>query len=143
MNSKTLLLIVLVTFFAILSGRAQSKGAIQVSAGFDLYKTDNIGFAEKTQTTIEGNYFFTKNFTGTFGAEFWSARRSFLVLGTRFYPIDPIFIKFRALIGRNTDASLGMGYQRSLSGNFKFEGGMDYYFDPGELGIRVGLAYVF
>ncbi len=121
----------------------QSKGAIQISGGFDLYKTDNSGFAEKTQISLEGNYFFTNKFTGTVGAEFWSARRNYFVIGTRFYPVDPIFIKFRALIGNDTDASLGMGYQRNLGGNFKFEGGMDYYFDPGELGLRIGLAYVF
>lgn len=143
MISRTIFFVVVTFFISIATVSGQSKGSFLLSAGLDLYKTDNSGFAEKTQTTIEGNYFFSPKFTGTLGAEFWSSRRTFFVIGTRFYPVDPIFIKFRALIGNDTDASLGMGYQRNLSGNFSLEGGMDYYFDPGELGIRVGLAYLF
>ena len=73
----------------------------------------------------------------------WSNRETFFVLGGRFYPVDPVFIKMKGLIGDDSDVTLGMGYQRGIGGNFTFEGGMDYYFDPGELGIRLGLAYLF
>lgn len=135
--------VVLFLFFALPNALGQGKGAIQLSAALDLFKTNNSGFAERTQTTIEGNYFFNSRISGTLGAEFWSARQTFFVIGTRFYPIDPVFIKLRALLSSYSDISLGMGYQHGISGNFKLEGGMDYYFDQGDLGIRVGLAYLF
>ena len=137
-------LIFLAIFFCICQqGLAQSKGNFLLGVGMDLYRTDNSGFAERSQIGLEGNYFFTSKFSGTIGLDFWSGRETFFVLGGRFYPIDPVFIKMKGLIGGNRDVTLGMGYQRGIGGNFSFEGGMDFYFDPGELGIRLGLAYLF
>ncbi len=122
---------------------SQEKSSFQLGVGMDLFKTDNNGFAEKSQVGLEGNYFFSQKFSGTLGLDFWSGRGTSAILGLRFYPIDPVFIKFRGYVGIYDDISLGMGYRRGLGGNFQFEGGMDYYFNPGDLGMRIGLAYLF
>ncbi|MDN5216238.1 hypothetical protein QQ020_29490 [Fulvivirgaceae bacterium BMA12] len=135
----------LLTAFLVISQltQAQSKGSFLLGVGMDLYRTDNTGFAERSQVGLEGNYFFSSQFSGTVGFDFWSGRQTFFVLGGRFYPVDPVFIKLKGLIGDNSDVALGMGYQRGIGGNFNFEGGMDFYFDPGDLGIRLGLSYLF
>ena len=137
-------LIFLIAFCCISQlAQAQGKGNFLLGVGMDLYRTDNSGFAERSQIGLEGNYFFASKFSGTVGLDFWSSRETFFVLGARFYPIDPVFIKMKGLIGDDSDVTLGMGYQRGIGGNFNFEGGMDFYFDPGELGIRLGLSYLF
>ena len=137
-------IIFLAVFFCICQqGLAQSKGSFLLGLGMDLYRTDNPGFAERSQIGLEGNYFFNSKFSGTFGLDFWSDRQTLVVFGGRFYPVDPVFIKLRGLIGDDSDVSMGMGYTRGIGGNFSFEGGMDFYFDPGELGIRFGLTYLF
>jgi len=122
---------------------AQDRNNFLLGVQMDVIKTDIDGFAEKSQVAVTGNYFFAPKFSGTVGLEFWSARQTFLVLGARFYPVDPIFIKFRGLIADHGDVTLGMGYRRGLGGNFQFEGGMDYFFNSNHLGIRCGLAYLF
>lgn len=137
-------LIFLIAFCCISQlAHAQGKGNFLLGVGMDLYRTDNSGFADRSQIGLEGNYFFASKFSGTVGLDFWSGRETFFVLGARFYPIDPVFIKMKGLIGDDSDVTLGMGYQRGIGGNFNFEGGMDFYFDPGELGIRLGLSYLF
>ena len=137
-------LIFLIAFCCISQlAQAQGKGNFLLGVGMDLYRTDNSGFAERSQIGLEGNYFFASKFSGTVGLDFWSSRETFFVLGARFYPIDPVFIKMKGLIGDDSDVTLGMGYQRGIGGNFNFEGGMDFYFDPGELGIRLWLSYLF
>lgn len=135
--------VILFLCFFSLACNAQSKSNFQLGLGMDLFKTDNNGFAEKSQVGLEGNYFFTSKFSGTLGLDFWSARGTSLILGMRFYPVDPVFIKFRGYVGIYDDVTLGMGYSKSLGSNFSFEGGMDYYFQPRDLGLRFGLAYLF
>ena len=138
------LLTVIVVFAGLGLGfsQAQSTGDWMFGAGLDVFKTDNEELFDKTQLGLEANYFLVRNFALTAGLDIWSQGPTYIVLGTRFYPINPVFIKFRGLIGDEAELALGMGYAKSLNRNWRAEVGGDYFFNQGELAIRVGIAYV-
>lgn len=109
----------------------------------DVYKTDNrdpFQFADKAQLGLEFNYFLYEQFSVTTGVEFWSNSTRF-VPGMRFYPINPLFLRFRPLLGREVDYAFGAGYSRKLTDNFRLEGIADYYFERSNLAIRIGIGY--
>lgn len=122
---------------------ASSAGPWRLGVAMDLFKTDFASPAAKTQIGIEANYFFMRNFSATGGYEMWTNGGNSIILGTRFYPINPVFVRFRGLIKDNSDLSLGAGYVNSLTKNWKLDIIGDYYFNEGELGIRMGIAYLF
>jgi hypothetical protein len=119
---------------------AQIAKDFMIGGGFDLIKTDNDNFVEKVQIGIEGNYFITRQFTASVGAELWSSDESSLALGVRWFPVEEAFIRMRGLIGEN-DLSLGGGWTKPINEKLKFEAMGDFYFE-GELAIRVGIMYV-
>ena len=139
---KTLVGFVLL-FSLAFSTKAQTSSNIMIGGGLDLIKSDNNGLAEKVQTGLEANYFITRSFSVTGGFEIWSSNNdnNSLVLGLRWYPIQKVFLRFRGLVGQD-DVGLGAGYAHVLNANWMLEGIGDYYIDRGEVGLRLGVAYV-
>ncbi len=135
--------ICLVMFQANIS--AQSGGDFMIGAGMDLYRTDNDGIADKFQIGFEANYFLINQLSFTGGLDFWTGAQDdfFIVLGTRFYPIKPVFIRFRGLIADPAELALGMGYAHRIARNWRLEGAGDYYFNLSDLGIRFSVHYIF
>ena len=140
MNIKCLTLLL---GFVIISISSSCYGQLRIGAGIDLFKTDFNNIAEKNQIGIEANYFLIRNFALTTGFEMWSAGPNSVVLGGRFYPVNPVFVRLRGLLRSQSDVSLGMGYVKSLTRNWKIDYTGDYYFNAGELGLRIGVAYLF
>ena len=122
---------------------AQSSNNIMIGGGLDLFKTDNNGIGEKAQIGLELNYFVVSKMALTGGVDFWNPGPTNLILGMRFYPVKPLFLRFRGLIRDNSDLSLGMGYSHALNKNWRLEGSGDYYFNQREFGLRMGVAYIF
>lgn len=120
---------------------AQTSSNIMVGGGLDLIKSDINGFAEKVQTGFEANYFINRSFSVSGGFEIWSSNNNSLMLGLRWYPVQKLFVRFRGLIGQD-DVGIGAGYAHVLNANWRLEGIADYYLDQGELGLRLGVAYV-
>lgn len=109
----------------------------------DAYKTDNrdpFEFADKAQMGLEFNYFLYESFAFTTGIEFWSNSTRF-VPGFRYYPINPLFLRFRPLLGREVDYAFGAGYSRKITDQLRLEGIADYYFERNNLAIRFGIGY--
>ena len=113
-----------------------------IGGGLDIIKSDINTFAGKVQTGFEANYFVTRSFSVSGGFEIWSASNNSLALGLRWYPISNLFARFRGLIGQD-DFGIGLGYAHVLNSNWQVEGVSDYFLDQGELGLRIGVAYVF
>ncbi len=120
---------------------AQSTGNFMVGGGLDIVKTDNTGIAEKAQAGVELNYFLTRSFSFNTGFEVWSGGDDSLLIGMRWYPFRNAFLRFRGLIGVN-DMALGGGLSWPLKTNLYLEGMTDLYVDAGEVGFRIGLAYL-
>jgi hypothetical protein len=135
-----ILLLSLLFVFASFFSFSQHANDILAGGGFDLIKTDNDGFVQKAQISLEGNYFLTKQFTATAGFDIWTGDGVNLVVGGRWYPIDNFFTRLRGLICEN-DISMGAGWNKPITENWQFEAMGDFYFE-GEFGIRVGLMYV-
>lgn len=109
----------------------------------DAYKTDNrnpVEFVDKAQMGLEFNYFLFESFAFTTGIELWTTSTRF-VPGFRYYPIDPLFLRFRPLLGREVDYAFGAGYSRKITERFRLEGIADYYFERSNLAIRFGVGY--
>lgn len=119
---------------------AQIAKDMMVGGSFDLVKTDNDKFAEKAQIGFEGNYFITRQFTGSAGLEIWTDDEVSFVLGARWFPVEEAFVRIRGLIGAN-DLSLGGGWTRPIDDTWKFEAMGDFYFS-GDFAIRAGVVYV-
>lgn len=112
--------------------------------GFDLYKTDNrdpFRFVNKAQFSAEVNYFLIRQLSLTVGLEAWTNQGVFFLPGARFYPVDPFFLRFRPLVGKEVDYALGFGYGRQITGPWRLEVMTDYYFEDSNLALRVGVGY--
>jgi len=118
---------------------SQQAQKITVAFHSDLIKSDNDGFFEKVQGGLEGSYYFSRKFAATGGVEWWSDEGKIFVLpGMRFYPTEEAFVRIRGLLGK--DLSLGAGFAKPLSENFRIEAMGDLYFE-GHITIRAGIAY--
>jgi hypothetical protein len=134
-------LITLLFLFGVFSfASAQIAKDFMVGGGFDLVKSDNDGFGGKIQVGLEGNYFITRQFTASLGAELWSSDESSLALGVRWFPVEEAFVRARGLIGEN-DLSVGGGWTKPINEKLKFEAIGDFYFE-GEFAIRAGIMYI-
>ena len=135
--------VIAVTVLSFISMAAHSQIAkdFMIGGGFDLIKTDNIGFLGKAQLGTELNYFLDRKFTATGGFEWWTDENVSAVIGGRWYPIDELFVRARGLIGVN-DLSLGAGWSRPITENLHFEAMGDFYFRV-DFSVRAGVAYVF
>jgi hypothetical protein len=134
---STFLMILMIVF----SSKGQTSGNIMIGGGFDIIKSDINTFAGKVQTGFEANYFINRSFSISGGFEIWSAGNNSVALGLRWYPISNLFTRFRGLIGQD-DFGIGLGYAYVLNANWQIEGVGDYFLNQGELGLRMGVAYV-
>ena len=112
--------------------------------GLDLYKTDNrkpVRFVNKAQFSAEVNYFLIRQLSLTVGIEAQTDEGVFFIPGARFYPVDPFFLRFRPLLGKDVDYAVGFGYGRQLVGPWRLEVMTDYYVEHSDLALRVGVGY--
>jgi len=109
-----------------------------IGAQTDLIKSNNDGFFKKVQLGMEANYYFSRKFSLTAGFEWWAGDLVSMVVGGRFSPIDEAFVRIRGLPGR--DVSIGAGFTKPLTDNFRIEAMGDLYFQ-GHIAIRAGIAY--
>lgn len=121
--------------------QAQIAHDYMVALHGDIIKTDLDALFKKVQVGAEFNYYLHKRFTVTGGFEVWTADEISFVIGTRWYPTNDFFIRFRGLVGMN-DLALGAGWTKPLIGNLNFEAMGDFYFQ-GDFAIRAGINYVF
>ncbi|MFP4091148.1 MAG: hypothetical protein ACLFUB_17875 [Cyclobacteriaceae bacterium] len=137
---KSFLMAVVLLLLTITAASAQMLFSFQM----DAYKTDNrdpFEFADKVQMGLEFNYFLYPQLSLSTGVEFWSAGDTYFIPGMRFYPIDPVFLRFRPLLGNDVDYALGAGYARKITDNLRLEGMLDYYFEHSNLALRFGIGY--
>jgi hypothetical protein len=135
---------VLAFLFAIIFGHvfSQVKNDLLIGVQADLIKTNTAGYFKRFQVGAEGNFFFSEKFTITGGVEYWTQVRQFsLVAGGRWYPTSDAFLRVRGLLGAN-DFSLGGGWSRPVTNDFRFEALSDFYF-AGHITIRAGFTYTF
>ena len=111
-----------------------------IGGGFDVIKTDNDKLFDKLQVGFEANYFVIREFTATAGIEIWTYRDESFVIGSRWYFMDNLYMRFRGLIGEN-DFSIGAGGAIPLKPNLRLEIVGDFYFE-GDFALRTGLAYI-
>ena len=123
--------------------RAQPTGDFMLDGGFDLFKTDMINPVTKFQAGLELNYFVSPKLTISGGVEIWTdaSNNNSLAFGARWYPVEPVFFRARALIGQD-ELSFGAGYAYSLSSKWKLEGIIDYFTEENDVALRVGVGYV-
>ncbi|HLU89466.1 MAG TPA: hypothetical protein VKZ51_06490 [Cyclobacteriaceae bacterium] len=120
----------------------QAAGSYLLSSGIDLGRTDAPGVIRRYQWGAELNYFYLHSLSFTGGYEFNYNRPNHLVLGSRFYPLEPVFIRVRGMLGRESDVALGAGYSYNLSYRFRLEGMLDYYAVSKVAGLRVGIGFL-
>lgn len=120
----------------------QAAGSYLLSGGIDLGRTDAPGVIRRYQAAAELNYFHLHSLSFSGGYEFNYDRSNHVTLGARFYPIEPVFIRARGLLGKNSDFALGAGYSHSLSYRFRLEGMLDYYAVSNVAGLRVGIGFL-
>ena len=129
--------------FAFLSAETvfgQIAHDVLVGAHADLMKTDHDELLRKAQFGVEANYFITRDFTATAGFDIWTADEFSFIIGARWFPIEDAFVRARGYIGQN-DLSLGAGWTKPLSSDFKLEAIGDFYFSL-DFAVRVGVVYV-
>ena len=135
MYSISLIVLFSLCFFSSFCQRAQR---LTIGVQADLIKSDNDGFFEKIQGGLDANYYFSRKFAATAGAEWWTEDKIIPVFGVRFAPIDEAFIRMRALPGN--DFSIGAGFAKPLSERIRIEAMSDLYF-KGHIAIRLGIAW--
>jgi hypothetical protein len=136
---KAFLLTLLVTFTT--CSYSQIAKDFMIGASADLVRSDYNELFRKLQLGVEANYFISRKFTATAGLEYWtSGPQASVVMGARYFPIREAFVRVRGLIGAN-DVAIGGGWTKPLNEDWKFEAMADYYF-VGDVGIRVGFAYI-
>jgi hypothetical protein len=119
---------------------AQGTSDFMIGGGFDVIKTDNTRLLDKAQVGFEANFYVITKFSVSAGVEMWTYRDESFAFGTRWYPINHLFMRFRGLIGEN-DFNIGLGGAIPMRRNWRIELIGDYYF-AGEFALRTGLAYV-
>ena len=118
-------------------------GTRAIHAYTDFYKTDYERPLRKLQAGFEVGYQLHQKLQITGGLEFWNRGPTPLVtIGNRFYPYGATFVRYRALIGRNADVGVGLGYSLQLGKRFLLEAASDYYLDQNEIGFRLSLGYL-
>lgn len=118
----------------------QAEGSVLLSGAPDLAKTDAPGVIRRYQIGVEGNFFFRHNLSFSGGYEFNYANANHVSLGSRFYPLEPVFIRARGLLGANSDFAVGAGYTHNISYRVRLEGMVDYYLVTGVAGLRAGIG---
>ena len=122
--------------------RAQT-GSFMTTGAFDLVKSDIINPVSKVQAGVDVNYFVARTFSVSGGIEIWTDPRnnSSLALGVRWYPLEPVFLRFRGLVGEN-EFGAGAGVVRRMDRTWRLEAMIDYFINESEIALRLGVAYV-
>ncbi|AEL25073.1 hypothetical protein [Cyclobacterium marinum] len=118
----------------------QAGGSFLVSTGVDLIRTDLNKILERAQFGAEVNYFYLHQLSFSGGYEYNINHPNQVTAGLRYYPLEPVFLRARALLGNGADFGLGAGYTYNLSYRMRLEGMTDYYVQRKAIGLRVGLA---
>jgi hypothetical protein len=95
---------------------------------------------ERAQLGAEINYFYLHHLSFSGGYEYNINHPNQVTAGLRYYPLEPVFLRARALLGNGADLAMGAGYTYNLNYRLRLEGMTDYYLQRQALGIRVGLA---
>jgi hypothetical protein len=138
------LLLSLIPVLITASSFSQIAKDYSVGTNLDLIRSDNDGYFEKAQASVEVNYFLFRKLTATAGAEYWTRnQQASLVMGGRWFPVKEAFLRLRGLIGSN-DIALGGGWSKPLKpeSNWYFESMADVYIIHGYVTIRAGVVYV-
>lgn len=108
----------------------------------DVYKTSYQQPFRKLQAGVEAGYQMNDKVKFTGGLEFWTQEPTpIIAVGNRYYPFGPTFIRYRALIGRNTDVAVGLGHNIKIGKVLLLEAASDYHLDSREIAFRLGLGY--
>lgn len=118
----------------------QAEGSLLISGAGDIVRTDVPGVIRRYQLGVEGNYFYRYNLSVSAGYEFNYGQTNQVTLGGRYYPLEPVFIRARGLLGSNSDFALGAGYTHNISYRVRLEGMSDYYMVSNAVGFRVGIG---
>ena len=118
----------------------QAEGSLLFSGAGDIVRTDVPGVIRRYQLGVEGNYFYRYNLSVSAGYEFNYGQNNHVTLGGRYYPLEPVFIRARGLLGSNSDFALGAGYTHNISYRVRLEGMSDYYMVSNAVGFRVGIG---
>ena len=118
----------------------QAAGSFLISTAMDLARTDLDGLFQRFQIAGELNYFYLHNLSFSGGYEYNVYQPNQVSGGIRFYPLEPLFIRARGLMGNNADIALGLGYTYNISYRFRLEGMFDYYVQQEAFGLRAGMA---
>lgn len=138
---KILLLFIAITTLVITESKAQQgEGTFMISGAADAIRTDIPGVIRRYQAGLEANYFLRYWLSASAGYEFNYDRPNHVTLGSRIYLVDPIFVRVRGLLGRDSDVALGIGYSRNLGYRFRLEGMVDYYAVTQVAGLRGGIS---
>jgi hypothetical protein len=133
--------VISIVFLVATSAHSQIARDWMINAHGDLIKSDNSGYFEKLQGSVEANYFVSRKFSATGGIEFWTdGLEASVVIGGRWCPIPEAFVRLRGLIDTN-DISIGGGWAKPLKNNWRFEAIGDIYTE-GHIAIRAGFAYI-
>jgi hypothetical protein len=121
-----------------------SQAQWRLNAGIDLLKTEF--FQENNfpaiQLGLEAAYYVTSSVALTGGLEIWDKPDLFGgSLGVRFYPVNPIFLRFRGILAEDSDFSLGLGYALPLNKKWRLETMTDYYAVNKDFALRLGIGY--
>lgn len=135
-----LLTLTLLTYTTYESNAQQAEGSMLLSGALDLVKTDAPGVVRRYQIGMEGNYFYRHNLSFSGGYEFNHANSNQVTLGSRFYPLEPLFVRARGLLGSRSDFAAGAGYTHNISYRVRLEGMADYYFATNVFGLRAGIG---
>lgn len=139
---KTIAILIIIVLVRTDGFGQQAAGSFLFSGAMDLGKTDAPGLIRRFQVGSELNYFHLHSLSFSGGYEYNYNRPNQLTLGSRFYPIEPVFIRLRGLVGKESDFALGVGYTYNVSYRFRLEGMVDYYAVSQVAGIRAGFGFL-
>jgi hypothetical protein len=118
----------------------QAEGSYLLSGAGDLVRTDFPGVITRYQLAGELNYFHLYNLSFSGGYEYNHHRPNQVSVGLRFYPLEPVFLRARGLIGSDSDLAFGVGYTHNLTYRLRLEGMVDYYAITHVAGLRAGIG---
>jgi len=120
----------------------QAEGSYLLSGAFDLGRTDAPGVIRRYQAGLEANYFHWHFLSFSGGYEFNYNRSNHVTLGARYYPLEPVFIRMRGLVGKDSDLAFGAGYTYNITYRLRLEGMVDYYAVTNVAGLRAGISFL-
>jgi hypothetical protein len=136
------MLLLACSLFLALPSFSQIAKDFMIGGAVDLIKSNQHGYFERAQGSVEANYFFSRILTGTAGVEYWTeGHKASFVIGGRWFPVPEAYVRLRGLVGAN-DISIGGGWAKPFKESWRFEAMGDIY-AKGHIAIRAGVAHVF